>query len=82
MQSVYDVVILGAGINGVAIAREFSEEGSSVCVIEKTTLQQGNLRTLLGLYTGDCAVLSTFSFLWLKKRYIIKKIFFILILTW
>lgn len=41
MQSIYDVVILGAGINGSAIARELSLSGKKVCVIEKNHIAAG-----------------------------------------
>ena len=35
MQTQYDVVILGAGINGVAIVKALAESGKTVLVLEK-----------------------------------------------
>lgn len=37
----YDVLILGAGINGCAIAREISASGKSVAIIDKSTIGSG-----------------------------------------
>lgn len=37
----YDIIIIGAGINGCAIAREASMQGKSVAVIDKQTIGSG-----------------------------------------
>ncbi len=41
MNEVYDVIILGAGINGVAAAKALAETGKSVVVIEKSHIGAG-----------------------------------------
>ena len=67
MQSVYDVVILGAGINGVAIARELSEEGRSVCVIEKNHIAAGASSHSSRLIHGGLRYLEHFEFALVKE---------------
>lgn len=41
MSNAYDVVILGAGINGLAVARALALEGKSVCVVDKGLIACG-----------------------------------------
>lgn len=41
MSNFYDAIILGAGINGVGIAKALALEGKSVCVIDKSDIAAG-----------------------------------------
>jgi glycerol-3-phosphate dehydrogenase len=62
MQTQYDVVILGAGINGVAIARDFAIAGKSVLVIEKNHIAAGASSHSSKLIHGGLRYLETYEF--------------------
>lgn len=58
----YDVVILGAGINGVAIAKALSILGKKVLVIEKSSIAAGASSHSSGLIHGGLRYLEHFEF--------------------
>ena len=43
---IYDVVIIGAGVSGAAIARELSRYEAEICVLEKEEDVQNKIITL------------------------------------
>ena len=62
MQRHYDVVILGAGINGVAIAKVLAQEGKSVLVLEKRGIASGASSHSSRLIHGGLRYLENFEF--------------------
>jgi len=58
----YDVIILGAGINGCSIAKELSKTGKSVLVIDKNTIGSGTSSKSSRLIHGGLRYLETFKF--------------------
>ena len=67
MQTQYDVVILGAGINGLAIAKELSSQGRSVCVLEKNHIAAGASSHSSRLIHGGLRYLEHFEFPLVKE---------------
>lgn len=67
MQSQYDVVILGAGINGVAIAKELAKRGKRVLVIEKNQIGAGASSHSSRLIHGGLRYLENFEFSLVKE---------------
>lgn len=62
MQTQYDAVIIGAGINGVAIARGLAIAGKSVLVIEKSRIAAGASSHSSRLIHGGLRYLETYEF--------------------
>ncbi len=62
MQSHYEAVILGAGINGTALAKALSEQGKSVLVIEKQDIGAGASSHSSRLIHGGLRYLENFEF--------------------
>jgi len=62
MQKRYDVVILGAGINGSAIAKALAQEGKSVLVLEKNRIASGTSSRSSRLIHGGLRYLENFEF--------------------
>ena len=62
MQNRYDVVVLGAGINGSAIAKAFAQEGKSVMVLEKNHIGAGASSHSSRLIHGGLRYLENFEF--------------------
>lgn len=62
MRTQYDVIIIGAGINGVAIAKELSAVGKSVLVIEKNHIACGASSHSSRLIHGGLRYLEHFEF--------------------
>lgn len=62
MQTQYDAVIIGAGINGVAIAKVLEEAGHSVLVIEKNRIAAGASSNSSRLIHGGLRYLETYEF--------------------
>ena len=62
MKTQYDVVILGAGINGVAIARAVAKKGKNVLVIEKNHIACGASSHSSRLIHGGLRYLEHFEF--------------------
>ncbi|MFC2074242.1 FAD-dependent oxidoreductase [Campylobacterota bacterium] len=62
MQSQYDVIILGAGINGLAIAKAMAEEGMKVLVIEKNHIAAGASSHSSRLIHGGLRYLEHYEF--------------------
>ncbi|MBC8214477.1 MAG: FAD-dependent oxidoreductase [Candidatus Marinimicrobia bacterium] len=60
--SQYDVIIIGAGINGCGIAKEFSIRGKKVLVLEKNTIASGTSSKSSRLIHGGLRYLETFQF--------------------
>ncbi len=58
----YDVIILGAGINGCGIARELSLRGKEVLVIDKSTIGSGTSSKSSRLIHGGLRYLETLQF--------------------
>lgn len=58
----YDVVILGAGINGCGIAREIAGRGHSVLVVEKATIGSGTSSKSSRLIHGGLRYLEQLDF--------------------
>ena len=67
MQTQYDAVILGAGINGVAIARGLAIAGKSVLVIEKSHIAAGASSHSSRLIHGGLRYLEHFEFSLVKE---------------
>lgn len=67
MQNRYDVVILGAGINGVAIAKALAQEGKSVLVLEKNYIAAGASSNSSRLIHGGLRYLENFEFSLVKE---------------
>lgn len=67
MQSRYDVVILGAGINGVAIAKALAQEGKSVLVLEKSRIGSGASSHSSRLIHGGLRYLENLEFSLVKE---------------
>jgi glycerol-3-phosphate dehydrogenase len=62
MQSRYDVVVLGAGINGSAIAKALAQKGKSVLVLEKGRIASGASSHSSRLIHGGLRYLENFEF--------------------
>lgn len=67
MQTQYDVVVIGAGINGVAIAKALAERGKSVLVIEKNHIAAGASSNSSRLIHGGLRYLETYEFSLVKE---------------
>ena len=67
MQVQYDVIILGAGINGVAVAKELSLLGKNVLVIEKSCIAAGASSHSSRLIHGGLRYLEHFEFSLVKE---------------
>lgn len=62
MQSQYDVIVFGAGINGLAIAKTMAQEGKSVLVIEKSQIAAGASSHSSRLIHGGLRYLEQYEF--------------------
>ena len=62
MNKEYDVIILGAGINGVASAKALAQEGKSILVIEKSHIASGASSNSSRLIHGGLRYLENFDF--------------------
>jgi glycerol-3-phosphate dehydrogenase len=62
MRENFDVIILGGGINGCAIARKLSREGKRVCLLERYTIGCGTSSNSSKLIHGGLRYLETGSF--------------------
>ncbi|DAB27838.1 MAG: glycerol-3-phosphate dehydrogenase [Sulfurimonas sp. RIFOXYD12_FULL_33_39] len=62
MRTQYDVVIIGAGINGVAIAKELAAVGKTVLVLEKNRIAYGASSHSSRLIHGGLRYLEHFEF--------------------
>ncbi len=67
MQSQYDVIVLGAGINGLATAKAMAEEGRSVLVIEKDSIAAGASSHSSRLIHGGLRYLEQYEFALVKE---------------
>ena len=67
MQTQYDAVILGAGINGVAIARALAMQKKSVLIIEKNHIAAGASSHSSRLIHGGLRYLENFDFALVKE---------------
>ncbi len=67
MQTQYDAVILGAGINGVAIAKALAEKGKRVLLIEKSHIAAGASSHSSRLIHGGLRYLEHFEFALVKE---------------
>lgn len=67
MSKTYDVIILGAGINGVAIAKALSLEEQSVCIIDKSAIASGASSNSSRLIHGGLRYLEHFEFSLVKE---------------
>ncbi len=67
MNEAYDVIILGAGINGLAAARALALEGKSVLVIEKRFIGTGASSHSSRLIHGGLRYLEHFEFALVKE---------------
>lgn len=67
MQTYYDVIILGAGINGVAIAKALAESGKRVLIIEKNHIAAGASSHSSRLIHGGLRYLETYEFSLVKE---------------
>lgn len=63
----YDAIILGAGINGCGIARELSNKGKKVLVIDKSTIGSGTSSKSSRLIHGGLRYLENFDFSLVKE---------------
>ena len=67
MHKKYDMVILGAGINGVAIAKALASSGKKVLVVEKTHIAAGASSNSSRLIHGGLRYLENFEFSLVKE---------------
>jgi glycerol-3-phosphate dehydrogenase len=67
MKNRYDAVILGAGINGAAIAGELAKEGKSVLVLEKGSIGSGASSHSSRLIHGGLRYLENMEFSLVKE---------------
>jgi len=67
MHKKYDMVILGAGINGVAIAKALASSGKKVLVVEKTDIAAGASSRSSRLIHGGLRYLENFEFALVKE---------------
>lgn len=67
MHKKYDMVILGAGINGVAIAKALASSGKKVLVVEKTHIAAGASSKSSRLIHGGLRYLENFEFSLVKE---------------
>lgn len=67
MSENYDAIILGAGINGVAIAKALAGEGKTVCVIDKQGIGAGASSRSSRLIHGGLRYLEHFEFSLVKE---------------
>lgn len=58
----YDLIIIGGGINGCAIAAEAAIKGLSVCLIEKDTIASGTSSKSSNLIHGGLRYLENYDF--------------------
>lgn len=77
-KSFFDVIILGAGINGCAIASTLAEDGKKVLVIEKSTIASGTSSKSSRLIHGGLRYLENFEFSLVKeslqdRNYLVKE---------
>ena len=70
MSEQYDMVILGAGINGVAIAKALAHLGKKVLIVEKTHIAAGASSKSSRLIHGGLRYLENFEFFLVKEVYI------------
>ena len=61
-QSTFDVIIIGGGINGCGIAREFSLQKKRVLLLEKSTIGSGTSSKSSRLIHGGLRYLESFQF--------------------
>ena len=67
MQDIYDVVIIGGGINGCGIAAEAAQRGLSVLLLEKDDLASKTSSKSSNLIHGGLRYLENFEFSLVKK---------------
>ena len=67
MQTQYDAVILGAGINGVAISKALAQSGKRVLVIEKNRIGAGASSHSSRLIHGGLRYLENYDFALVKE---------------
>lgn len=63
----FDLIIIGGGINGAAVARDASLRGLSVCLLEKETLGHGTSSKSSKLAHGGLRYLEQFQFAMVKE---------------
>src|SRR3954470_7742142 len=59
---VFDLLVLGGGINGAGIAREAALRGLSVCLVEEKDWAQGSSSRTTKLVHGGLRYLENFQF--------------------
>ncbi len=69
----YDVIILGAGINGCAIALELAKRGNSVLILDKSTVGSGTSSKSSRLIHGGLRYLETFKFKLVREALLDRK---------
>jgi len=62
LQSSFDAIILGGGINGCGIARELGVRGKHALILEKETIGSGTSSKSSRLIHGGLRYLETFQF--------------------
>ena len=62
MQKVYDILIVGGGINGAGIARDAAGRGAAVCLVEKDDLAQATSSASTKLVHGGLRYLEHLEF--------------------
>lgn len=67
MSENYDAIIIGAGINGVAIAKALALNGKTVCIIDKSTIGAGASSRSSRLIHGGLRYLEQFEFSLVKE---------------
>lgn len=67
MSENYDAIIIGAGINGVAVAKALALEGKTICVIDKSSIGAGASSRSSRLIHGGLRYLEHFEFALVKE---------------
>ena len=67
MNKIYDIFIVGGGINGCGIARDAASRGYSVSLAEKNDLSSGTSSASSKLIHGGLRYLENYEFLLVRK---------------
>ncbi len=67
MKDIFDLLIIGGGINGASIARDASLRGLNVCIVEQKKLASGASSNSSKLAHGGLRYLEQFEFSMVKK---------------
>ena len=67
--SLYDLVVIGGGINGTGIARDAAGRGLKVLLVEQADLAQATSSASSKLFTADCVIWNIMNSAWYENLY-------------